>query len=568
MDEVNCSANIKDLPQEILEYIFSLLSPYKDFKSVMLVCRDWHIIMLGVVNQEFFLFRHAMNTASLLWEQSAKTTSIVTERYSHSSCYFDRSMFVFGGCTATGTTFNDLWQFDLATRQWIRPLAVGTYPTPKACASLVAYKDTLILFGGWSHPTPYPLHQAARFFNQLHIYCPLVSRWSQVMPSNSPPGKAGHGSSIIGDAMIVFGGSYQLISCNEVWALDLLYMNWTLKDIQGVKPYARYGHSQLVLDDKHILILGGCGGSNMQFNDAWMLSMETDVWSWSQLHINNPENGAPQLWCHPACKVGDKVVVLSKTNRPQTEPVCKHTPPPRQPHNNHGQPEGRGQLLGQRDCAIRRTASPDNGPSQAGSAQICHCSNAPVATQSNNVPMAKPSGGVYAAPFSNTVPVAASSSSVGAPAPHRMPSIRPNAMRNRKKLLEVLQRYEDRIKAQRRDSVLQRGLVNEPVAAIFNLMAPAASVQNTMPINPMYMHVLDISEAVSKQTVTWLPLHTNYDENAPEETIFYSLIEGRGELIMFGGIQTDLGGMQRGLDVKQQTVSNSVHFLRTEHVLR
>lgn len=47
MDEVKGGANITDLPQEILEYIFSLLSPYKDFKSVMLVCKDWHSIMLG-----------------------------------------------------------------------------------------------------------------------------------------------------------------------------------------------------------------------------------------------------------------------------------------------------------------------------------------------------------------------------------------------------------------------------------------------------------------------------------------------------------------------------------------
>ena len=35
----------------------------------------------------------------------------------------------------------------------------GTYPSPKACASLVVYKDSLILFGGWSHPTPYTFHQ-------------------------------------------------------------------------------------------------------------------------------------------------------------------------------------------------------------------------------------------------------------------------------------------------------------------------------------------------------------------------------------------------------------------------
>ena len=35
----------------------------------------------------------------------------------------------------------------------------GNYPSPKACASLVAYKDNLVLFGGWSHPTPYTFHQ-------------------------------------------------------------------------------------------------------------------------------------------------------------------------------------------------------------------------------------------------------------------------------------------------------------------------------------------------------------------------------------------------------------------------
>lgn len=38
---------------------------------------------------------------------------------------------------------------------------LGTYPSPKACASLVVYKDSLVLFGGWSHPTPYPLHQVS-----------------------------------------------------------------------------------------------------------------------------------------------------------------------------------------------------------------------------------------------------------------------------------------------------------------------------------------------------------------------------------------------------------------------
>ena len=268
------------------------------------------------------------------------------------------------------------------------------------------------------------------------------------------------------------------------------------------------------------------------------------------------------------------MVVLSKTNKPLTEQLArKQTSPPRQPHTNHRPvgPEGRGQPPGQRNCSAGMVPSPsnENRLRQKESGQLCRSSGASVAIPSNSVPVATSSDDVHAPSFSNTVPVAASSSSVGPSVPvhQRMPSIRPNAMRNREKLLEVLQRYEDRIKL-RQEAVPQRVIANEPVAAILNMMAPATSVQ--MPVNPMYMHVLDISAAVSGRCVTWIPLNPNCDDNAPEETIFYSLIEGRGELIMFGGIQTstDLGSMQRGLDVKQQTVSNSVHFLTTEHVLR
>ena len=53
--------------------------------------------------------------------------------FSHSATYDDDtfSMFVFGGCTSTSTTFNDLWRFDLSTRSWSRPLSTGTYPSPK-----------------------------------------------------------------------------------------------------------------------------------------------------------------------------------------------------------------------------------------------------------------------------------------------------------------------------------------------------------------------------------------------------------------------------------------------------
>ena len=60
----------------------------------------------------------------------------------------------------------------------------------------------------------------------------------------------------------------------------------------------------------------------------------------------------------------------------------------------------------------------------------------------------------------------------------------------------------------------------------------------------MKLHTLDISGAIDRHRVTW----TSFDAGsataaataaAPEETIFYTLVEGRGELLLFGGL---LGG--------------------------
>ena len=87
----------------------------------------------------------------------------------------DGKLYVFGGCTSTCTTFNDLWTLDLTTRIWSRPVTTGSYPSPKASASMINYNNNLILFGGWTHPSPYPLHQVkcCRYVDSLpyNFFC-------------------------------------------------------------------------------------------------------------------------------------------------------------------------------------------------------------------------------------------------------------------------------------------------------------------------------------------------------------------------------------------------------------
>ena len=52
MSKMETVLGIDDLPDEVLEYMLSLLSPYRDFSSVMLVCHRWYNIMKGIlINQ-------------------------------------------------------------------------------------------------------------------------------------------------------------------------------------------------------------------------------------------------------------------------------------------------------------------------------------------------------------------------------------------------------------------------------------------------------------------------------------------------------------------------------------
>ncbi|XP_053307641.1 F-box only protein 42 [Spea bombifrons] len=328
---------MSELPEEVLEYILSFLSPYQEHKTAALVCKQWYRLIKGVAHQCYHGFIKAVQEGNIQWESRTYPYpgTPITQRFSHSACYYDpnQSMYVFGGCTQSScnAAFNDLWRLDLNSKEWIRPLASGSYPSPKAGATLVVYKELLVLFGGWTRPSPYPLHQPERFFDEIHTYSPSKNWWNCIVTTHGPPPMAGHSSCVIGDKMIVFGGSLgSRQMSNDVWVLDLEQWSWTKPTISGPSPHPRGGQSQIVIDSETILILGGCGGPNALFKDAWLLHMDTNPWTWQQLKVENEEHGAPELWCHPACRVGQCVVVFSQapSGRAPLSPSLNSRPSP------------------------------------------------------------------------------------------------------------------------------------------------------------------------------------------------------------------------------------------------
>ena len=79
---------IQKLPDEVLIYILTLISPYQDLHSAAQVCRQWRHCVHQVVYQRKSNFNKAVNQMKLLWTKSECNNdgkkSIISRRYSHS----------------------------------------------------------------------------------------------------------------------------------------------------------------------------------------------------------------------------------------------------------------------------------------------------------------------------------------------------------------------------------------------------------------------------------------------------------------------------------------------------
>uniref|UniRef100_A0A8B9L4A0 F-box protein 42 n=1 Tax=Astyanax mexicanus TaxID=7994 RepID=A0A8B9L4A0_ASTMX len=611
-----------ELPEEVLEYILSFLSPYQEHKTAALVCKLWYRLIKGVAYQCYHGFLRAVQEGNIQWESRTYPYpgTPITQRFSHSACYYDsnQSMYVFGGCTQSScnAAFNDLWRLDLNSKEWIRPLASGSYPSPKAGATLVMYKDLLVLFGGWTRPSPYPLHQPERFFDEIHTYSPSKNWWNCIVTTHGPPPMAGHSSSVINNNMIVFGGSLGARQMsNEVWVLDLEQWSWSKPTIKGPSPHPRGGQSQIVIDDDTLLILGGCGGPNALLKDAWLLHMGAPTWSWQQLRVENEEHGAPELWCHPACRVGQCVVVFSQapSGRAPLSPSLNSRPSPI---------SATPAPLGPDPPSLRSQSPVRSGSSGAAALVLGSAEEAPCVNGRWGTLRPRPRGGVrdgspsssssspqpspLQAPDSPPLPPLLNGSS---PSPRTSPSqaASPPSRLHGNAHLPTDYGWESPTNGLHTPprtppgavspAALRRGLeaVKPGASSTPSSTPPAPSSSSSPPsqaaaadghsippiarrlghhppqslnvgkplyqslnCKPMQMYVLDISRAKTDAVVSWRVYGSGGAPSAvtgPPETSLHTVVQGRGELIIFGGL------MDKKQNVKYYPKTNALYFV-------
>nr|XP_027222627.1 uncharacterized protein LOC113814771 [Penaeus vannamei] len=433
--------------------------------------------------------------------QCTQVTSFPSAEDTHTQHVYMNPLCMFWWMYINEYYFNDLWRFDLGLHGWTRLLTTGTYPSPKAYASMVTWNNCLVLFGGWTHPSLYPLHQQWVLFSELHVYDILGNRWTQLYYPGSPPPTAGHSASVHGSVMVVFGGLQKQegtsASTNDVFCLDLVRQCW-------FKP---------VVSDP--------------------MPKPSAKWQWEQISVEESEFMPSQMWYNPACKVGNSIVVLSTCGSnsnsaggnmsqllvPGTvrrQPANVWVPPAQQPEvqpHEHPPPD-RHQLEpnvnGQRGFLRPGLRAVDQAESSS--------------DENDDL---NPQGGP------------------GVPGRGRpRPSIRPNASSDRERRLQVLSRMKERLRE------LSRHQQGEQSAAA--PMKPAPTRSTVIP------HMLDIGQVITTKRAKWWPVNqggilSTSSGTPPQPSLLYSLVLGRGHLVMFGGIPHDPTGGQG-----QETVSNSM----------
>jgi len=143
-------------------------------------------------------------------------------RTDHIMVLHESSIYIFGGYNGS-SRFNDLCEYNLERKRWNRIDAKGAIPSRRFGHSGVVHaaSNRLIIFGGWD---------GRDTLNDLYEYNMETREWRKMETRGiSPPHRYRHTAVIYGDNMFVFGGVDKTHSrFNDLQRLDLgtFYKCW------------------------------------------------------------------------------------------------------------------------------------------------------------------------------------------------------------------------------------------------------------------------------------------------------------------------------------------------------
>lgn len=225
----------------------------------------------------------------------------------HTVTLVDTTAWLFGGCDDKDSS-KDIYCFDTETMQWTHPDTVGDLPPPCRAHTTTLYDRKLLIFGGGL---------ASTYYDAVYLLDTTTRRWSRpnIAPGPSPAARRAHSAVFYKGKVWVFGGGTGLTALNDLWTLDVSGnagsssrpMRWTELPTHGKKPTPR-GYHTANLVGNIMVVIGGSDGKE-SFTDVWCLNLDTLAWS-----LVKPQHPVFKRLAHTSTQVGSYIFIMGGHN--------------------------------------------------------------------------------------------------------------------------------------------------------------------------------------------------------------------------------------------------------------
>ncbi len=225
------------------------------------------LVMYSGQGAGFFNDTWTLNLTTLEWRDvSPAADSARPKRRYGSGGVFDpvtRSLVSFAGFTSEAGRFQDTQSFGLAGNSWTDWTPAGTKPQVR-CLLTAAFDKAnrrMIIYAG----------QRNGALDDIWSFDLASRQWTNLTPSVRPPGRFWSTSFVnAAGRFVIFGGSNGSYF-NDTWEFDLNTRQWTQLQIAN-PPELRNGMMGASLDGEDRFFIFGGTGNNGNLNDLWELS--------------------------------------------------------------------------------------------------------------------------------------------------------------------------------------------------------------------------------------------------------------------------------------------------------
>lgn len=209
--------------------------------------------------------------------------------------------------------------------QWTHPDTVGDLPPPCRAHTTTLYDRKLLIFGGGL---------ASIYYDAVYLLDTTTRRWTRpnISPGPSPAARRAHSAVFYKGKIWVFGGGTGLTALNDLWTLDVSGnagttsrpMRWTELPTHGKKPTPR-GYHTANLVGNIMVVIGGSDGKE-SFTDVWCLNLgESHLvaslvpYSWSLLDtlawsLAKAQQPVFKRLAHTSTQVGSYIFIMGGHN--------------------------------------------------------------------------------------------------------------------------------------------------------------------------------------------------------------------------------------------------------------